>query len=121
MEISQSSPSLSVYYYYSDERLSHRYLPVDCHSKAGWQSILSEIAGAANVSEVFIRDMAYHVTRRTAEAARLPFVHTFIIRHPLRALLSLHRLLPDFAAEETGFEGQYRLHKRCRQLSESRH
>ncbi|RAY14035.1 hypothetical protein DPM19_17290 [Actinomadura craniellae] len=99
----------SAYYYYSDERASYRYLPAGSPPEAQWSSILSKITDAADTSAVFVRDMAYHVAPRTAEVARLPFVHTFIIRHPLRALLSLHRLLPDFTADETGFEAQYRL------------
>src|SRR3712207_6748740 len=103
------SEPFSVYYYYSKERLSDRYALAGDHPEAEWSSILSNIAASASGDKVFIRDMAYHVTRRTAEAARLPFVHTFIIRHPLRALLSLHRLWPDFTDEETGFERQYRL------------
>ncbi len=72
----------------------------------------------AEAGPVFFKDMAYYVLPYLLDdpefAARL--THGFIIRDPVAALLSYHKLDPDFTLEEAGIEAQWRLYQGLRDM-----
>lgn len=101
---------LSVTFYYSKNRKHSRYAQVSPKPEYEASAVLAKIAAVQEVGSVFIKDLAYHLRSIDFNLGLLPqFTHTFLIRHPLRALLSLHRLLPDFDLEETGYSALRRL------------
>jgi hypothetical protein len=112
------SEPFSASYYLSEGRVSDRFAQPTPHDPApSWAEVAEDLATAAEDQTVFVKDMAYHV----APCLRRDFVaryqNTFIIRHPARTLPSLRDLLPDFTAEETGFEQQERLMRLALQVS----
>ena len=48
-----------------------------------------------------------HAYLQHDEAFLRRVTHTFLIRHPAKALLSYYRITPDFLLEEVGLERQY--------------
>ena len=59
---------------------------------------------------MFIKDMSFYVVPRLLEdrdfAARI--THSFLIRHPLRSILSYYQLDPAVTLEEIGLEAEWR-------------
>lgn len=104
------SEPFSAPYYLSDERVSDRFGPPSTGvSTEAWASVVRGLGAATQAGTVFVKDMAYHVSPCLDRDFLANFQNTFIVRHPGHTLRSLARLLPDFTAEEAGFEQQYRL------------
>lgn len=72
--------------------------------------IRDHLLAAADSTTVFLKDMSYYVVPALFEdisfARRV--THAFLIRDPLRAILSYHKLDPGVTLEEIGLEAQWR-------------
>ena len=99
------------YYYIHLGRRSFPHFEVSPDQPKTFGDVVGLIRGASRRQPVFVKDMAYYVmpeiTRHPDMAGR--FRHVFLIREPRRALMSYHRLDPDFSCEEAGLEAQWRL------------
>ena len=75
-----------------------------------YTTIREDLVQRAEGRDVFIKDMSYYVMpamREDSEFARR-LIHAFLIRNPMRSILSYHRLDPDVSCEEIGLEAQWR-------------
>ena len=63
----------------------------------------------ARKAPVFAKDMSYYVVPEILQDQEFcrRVRHCFLIRHPLRSILSYHRLDPDVALDEIGLEAQW--------------
>lgn len=97
----------SVSYYYSPSRRSTRYdaIPVGAENEVA--AVAARITALANRQSVFFKDMALHLSGQMGLDLLPGCQHAFLIRHPGHVLPSLHKMMPDFTLEETGYE---RLH-----------
>lgn len=66
---------------------------------------------------VFVKDMAYHAYPFITERFIQSVNNTFLIRDPRLSIPSLFRMRADFAEEETGFEGQYKLFQKISEVT----
>jgi hypothetical protein len=98
----------SASYYYSEERLSDRYPDVQPEAHYNYEEVLKDVLKPRQ-KRVFLKDMAYHAKGLLSPEFASNFVNTFIIRDPKYVIASMHKMWPDFTAEETGFEQIYDL------------
>jgi hypothetical protein len=100
----------AAHYYFSADRRSSRFDgEVEPQPSHDFEAILDRLEVTSRRQPVFIKDMAYHVVHRADEELLATFQHTFIVRHPRFALVSLARIWPDFTDEEAGFAPLRRL------------
>ena len=71
-----------------------------------------ELLDAASAGRVFIKDFPHYIEEVWTDAFLGHFRHSFLVRDPLKALLSMHRQWPDFDLKETGFAEQRHLFDR---------
>lgn len=115
-------------YYYGPERVSTRYAEQPVQGGATFQAVLAQLMQHTNKRFVFSKDMAYYVSRFLDDASEdtiaaylQPFHHTFLIRHPAKAIPSLYKASLDtaatgwdhFDAAEAGFKDLLTLCNRC--------
>ena len=100
-----------LYFYYSEERQSDRYAETEMNSVYNFQPLCQDLIHKAQSQPVFIKDMAYYIEDQANEAFLAHFEHTFIIRHPAKALPSLFARWPDFQFNEAGYAELYKLFK----------
>lgn len=98
-----------LYYWYSEERKSDRYSEVEMNPAYNFQPLWQDLINKAQSQPVFIKDMALVICDRADEVFLSHFHHTFIIRHPAKALPSLFAIWPDFSLAETGYAELYKL------------
>lgn len=81
-----------------------------------YEGIRDMLCEMAQDGPVFVKDMAYYIVREiTADPDFLARVtHCFLIRNPMAALLSYHKLDPNFSLEDCGLEAQWRLYSAAR-------
>lgn len=94
----------SAAYYFGPGRVSDRYAPKpeqDCDEP---EQVLARLREAAAEAPVFFKDMAYHVHRFLDWDWLGAFRNAVLVRDPRLALVSLHKKMPDFTREETGYE-----------------
>ena len=72
----------------------------------------AELLAAAERGPVFIKDFPHYLTTFWSARFLTHFRHSFLIRHPLKTLTSMHRKWPDFDLGETGFAEQRQLFDR---------
>jgi hypothetical protein len=96
-----------LYYYYVERGV--RVLPhfeVDPEKPRTYEVIRDMLLEAGESGPVFFKDMSYYVQPRLFEdrafAERL--THTFLIRDPVKSILSYYKLDPDLTLEEVGLE-----------------
>ena len=96
-----------MYYYYVERAV--RVMPlfdVDPEKPKTYEAIRDMLLEAGEAGPVFFKDMSYYVLPRLLEdrafAERL--THTFLIRDPVKAILSYYKLDPDLTLEEIGLE-----------------
>ncbi|NEQ40122.1 MAG: sulfotransferase family protein [Okeania sp. SIO3I5] len=97
------------YFYYSEERKSDRYTENAINPAYNFQPVFQDLIAKAQSQPVFIKDMAHYISDRVDETFLSYFDHTFIIRHPAKALPSLFTAWPDFSFTETGYAELYQL------------
>ncbi|MEM9275045.1 MAG: sulfotransferase family protein [Cyanobacteria bacterium P01_F01_bin.143] len=98
-----------LYFHYSEERKSTRYSEVEINPAYNFQPLFQDLINKAQNQPIFIKDMARYIYDRADEAFLSTFNHTFIIRHPAKALPSLYALWPDFQLSEAGYAELYQL------------
>lgn len=83
---------------------------------ASYEAIREWLLRRAEARPVFIKDMAYYVMPRLLEddafCARIS--HSFLVRDPVAAILSYHKLDPELTAEELGLKAQWELFEALR-------
>lgn len=96
-------------YYHGPERQSDRFEAVGPQPEHAYEAVKAEALAPRDMPILFIKDMAYQA--RPIEDPRFfaEFTNTFLIREPEEALLSLHRMWPDFTLEEAGYAPQAQL------------
>lgn len=94
-----------MYYYYSEEKKCDRYAGEgEIKESNNFQPLLQDIIDKSQSQKVFLKDMAYYVYDRADEAFLSHFDHTFLIRHPEKALRSLFARWPDFSKTEASYK-----------------
>ncbi len=78
-----------------------------------YAAIRDMLVEKAKDAPVFFKDMPYYVMPRIAEdeAFLKRVTHAFLIRHPMAAILSYHKLDPEFSLREVGLETQWQLYE----------
>ncbi len=96
-----------MYYYYVERAV--RVMPhfdVDPEKPRTYEAIRDMLLEAGEAGPVFFKDMSYYVLPRMQNdpdfARRL--TNTFLIRDPVKTILSYHKLDPDLTLEEVGLE-----------------
>ena len=96
-----------MYYYYVERAV--RVMPlfdVDPEKPKSYEAIRDMLLEAGEARPVFFKDMSYYVLPRLLDdrdfAERL--THTFLIRDPIKAILSYYKLDPGLTLEEIGLE-----------------
>ncbi len=107
----------SVAYYYSPMRRSARYDSVPIRDENCVPAVAARIAELSQRQPVFFKDMAYHLSGHFDLPLLGSCRHAFLIRHPGHVLPSLHKMMPDFSEEETGYERLHELFDRVRAAS----
>ena len=71
-----------------------------------YESAWAEVQAAARQGPVFIKDFPHYLDAMWSDAFFDCFTHSFLIRHPAKAVASMHKHWPDFHIAETGFAEQ---------------
>jgi hypothetical protein len=98
----------SASYYYSEDRLSDRYVNEEPKAEYNYENVLARLFESWE-RRVYFKDMALHAKGVMTPEFVSRFTNTFIIRNPIPVIASLNRFWPDFTLEETGYELQHRL------------
>ncbi|MEE2981309.1 MAG: hypothetical protein VYA71_07190 [Pseudomonadota bacterium] len=101
-----------LYHYYVGRGVREMpLLEYDPATPTSYGDIRAMVLEAAEAGPVFFKDMAYYVVPALfddpAFASRI--THSFLIRDPVKALLSYYKLDPEFILEEGGLEAEWRL------------
>lgn len=88
-----------------------RYRPGESVRTPGltYETRWRELRRAARRGPVFVKEFPMYLERLWSDAFFDRFAHSFLIRHPLKTLSSMHKHWPDFDIVETGFAQQRRL------------
>jgi hypothetical protein len=93
-------------YYHGPDRLSDRFGDVAPRPEHAYEAVAAEVTAPCEAPILFMKDMAYQARPIEDPAFYAGFINTFLIREPAEALLSLHRMWPDFTLQEAGFVEQ---------------
>lgn len=101
-------PFLYDYYVHRGvRRLPH--FDVDPDQPASYEEIRDRLLERAETESVFFKDMSYYVVPRIFDdpdfARRL--TNSFLIRNPVKSILSYYKLDPDLTDEEIGLEAEW--------------
>ncbi|MFP6743907.1 MAG: hypothetical protein VCB77_01805, partial [Alphaproteobacteria bacterium] len=101
-----------LYHYYVGRGVREMpLLEYDPATPTSYGDIRAMVLDAAEAGPVFFKDMAYYVVPALfddpAFASRI--THSFLIRDPVKALMSYYKLDPEFILEEGGLEAEWRL------------
>lgn len=109
-----------MYNYYVERAV--RVMPhfeVDPDKPRTYEAIRDLLLEAGEAGPVFFKDMSYYVIPRIFEdrafAERL--THTFLIRDPVKSILSYYKLDPDLTLEEVGLEAIWAHIEAARELT----
>uniref|UniRef100_A0A6U1KJH5 Sulfotransferase n=1 Tax=Tetraselmis chuii TaxID=63592 RepID=A0A6U1KJH5_9CHLO len=107
-------------YYFGPERTSRRYSSEDVDEHQSYSAVTARLTGQFYDKDyVFVKDMAYCVKGRyhmfVQEEGLASFKHTFLIRNPAKAILSLYKASVNsqltgwdyFDEAEAGFTDMY--------------
>ncbi|MEM7221584.1 MAG: hypothetical protein AAF495_01305 [Pseudomonadota bacterium] len=86
------------------------HFEIDPALPQSYEAIRDSLLGAAEEGPVFFKDMSYYVMPRILDDPALAprLTNSFLIRNPLRSILSYHKLDPELTSEEVGLEAQWR-------------
>jgi uncharacterized membrane protein (UPF0127 family) len=90
----------SASYYYSEDRLSDRYLDVEPRAENNYENVLAEVFKPRE-KRLFPKDMPYQAKGVMSPEFIRRFTNTFIIRDPKYVIASMYKMWPDFTPEET--------------------
>ncbi len=77
-----------------------------------YESCWAALTSAAERGPVFIKDFPLYIDTLWTDDFLAHFRHSFLIRDPLKTLMSMYRKWPDFHIKETGFAEQRELFDR---------
>lgn len=82
----------------------------------GYEAVRDMLLEKAESGPVFFKDMAYYVMPRILDDKEFlgRLTHTFLVRHPMPAILSYYKLDPGLTREEIGIEAQWLLYEAVR-------
>jgi hypothetical protein len=104
-------------YYFGPERRSDRY-PLT-FPESTYTNVRAGVLATGSSQQVFVKDMAYHAAPGLTDDDLAAMTHTFLIREPRAALVSLHAEWPDFTDDETGYAAQRELFDRVIEVTGS--
>lgn len=86
-----------------------------------YEAIRDMLMARARTEPVFFKDMAYYVMPRILSDSEFlqRLTHVFLIRNPVAAILSYHKLDPGLTLEEVGIEAQWALFDALRRKNAS--
>lgn len=113
-DLAVENEPFSGHYYYGPNRSNTRFPAEEPSPDHDPARVRQRLVDQARSRPVFFKDMAYHVSTVMTPEFLEPFTSTLLIRDPRFSLPSLHRRLPDFTREETGFEQLQRLARMLR-------
>jgi hypothetical protein len=98
------------HYYLGREVREMPHLDPDPATPTDYGEIKAMILAAAGEGPVFFKDMSYYVVPALFDDPDFAgyITHSFLIRDPVKALLSYYKLDADFILEEGGLEAQWR-------------
>ncbi|MEM7599719.1 MAG: hypothetical protein AAF382_18680 [Pseudomonadota bacterium] len=104
------------HYYIGERRGAFPGFDVDAGHPTEYAAIRDMLVARAEAGPVCFKDMPYYVMPRMAEdpAFLRRVTHAFLIRHPMAAILSYHKLDPDVSLHEIGLETQWQLYEAVR-------
>ena len=89
-------------------RFKDQLVKADCTFEAIWNEIQG--ASASKEQPCFVKELAFHLcTTSLRNEIMEKSTHTFLIRHPSKALASMHKKLPDFDWTEAGYEALFNI------------
>jgi hypothetical protein len=100
-----------LYHYYVGRGVREMpHLDRDPATPTDYDDIKAMILAAAEDGPVFFKDMSYYVVPGLFDDPDFAghITHSFLIRDPVKALLSYYKLDADFILEEGGLEAQWR-------------
>lgn len=97
-------------YYRSPQRRSDAFLDGAPQPHLNADRVLADVLRPRE-RRVFVKDMAYHAAGFMDRRFVARFTNSVLIRHPERALASLHDRHPDFTFEEAGYAQLWRLYE----------
>ncbi len=105
-------PFMYDYYIHRQVREMPHFEP-EADRPVSYTAIRDHLLARGEHEDVFFKDMGYYVVPAMlsdADFARR-VSHAFLIRNPMRSILSYHKLDPDLSCEEVGLEAQWRLYE----------
>jgi len=96
-------------YYHGPERRSSRFDALEAQPEHAYEAVMAAALAPRAAPIVFMKDMAYQAKPVPDPGFFASFTNTFLIRRPQEALLSPHRMWPDFTLEEAGYAEQAQL------------
>ncbi len=102
-----------MYYYY--KQLGIRTMPhfdaEDDHPRE-YEAIWAMLQKQALKSPVFVKDMSYYIYQKVLSDESLckQLTNTFLIRNPLKSIISYHKLDAALSLEEIGLDAQWNLY-----------
>ncbi len=100
-----------LHYYYLQKTTRHlAHFDAEQDHPVSYQETRDSIMKMARSSAVFAKDMSYYVMPEILQDVEFCECvrHCFLIRNPLRSILSYYRLDPDLSLDEVGIEAQWR-------------
>lgn len=97
-------------WYQGDAPLWPRFADGDVRTPGlTYESRWAELRADAARGPVFVKDFPHYLEPLWSDEFFDHFTHSFLIRDPLKTLISMHGHWPDFHLDETGFAAQRRL------------
>jgi len=106
-----------MYDYYVHRRMREMpHFEANPDQPASYEEIRDWLLERAETRPVFIKDMAYYVTPRLLEDEAFcgRIVHSFLVRDPVAAILSYHKLDHEVTNDEIGLKAQWQLYEGLR-------
>ena len=105
------------HYYIGEGRGAFPGFDADPAHPTAYPAIRDMLIDTAKLGPVCFKDMPYYVMPRIAEdpAFLARVTHAFLIRHPMAAFLSYHKLDPKMSLHEIGLEAQWQLYEAVRE------
>lgn len=111
-----------MYYYYIERQVrAMPYFDVDASQPVNYQDIAQALYDRAQNSPVFFKDMSYYVIPEILndEALLIRLTHSFLIRNPLKSIMSYHKLDNEVTLDEIGLEAQWKLYEKIQQVTKT--
>lgn len=109
-----------MYYYYIERQVrAMPHFDVDANQPVSYQDIAQSLYDRAISSPVFFKDMSYYVIPEMLndEVLLSRLTHSFLIRNPLKSILSYHKLDNEVTLDEIGLEAQWHQYQKIQQVT----